>query len=240
MAITKSDIETLANATGKLPVYPTWTGTPGKAWTSKVNDPVNGEVYQSELVVNTGDQTIHMGNSSGSVIKIGTANYNELSNKPTIPQTTSELSNDSNFVNATYVDNAVITDFADLTDKTLDGAKEKVYSPGTTSGSISLDIADGTVQLFELNGDITISTHNMVLGQSMTLWLKQGSTNGYTITLTTGGSVRWFLDHDNGLAPSNAFVLESVDYSWTPIVITLIDNSGRTMVEVGKAKREAT
>lgn len=216
MAISKSDIEAIANTVGKLPVSPTWTGTAGKAWTSKVNDPVNGEVYQSELVVNTGDQTIHMGNSNGTVIKVGTSNYNELSNKP-----------------------ALVADFADLTDKTLDGAKEKVYAPGTTSGTLSLDIDDGTVQLFELIGDITITTHNMVLGQSMTLWLKQGTTNGYTITLTTGGSVRWFLDHNSGAAPSNAFVLESVDYSWTPIVITLIDNLGRTMVEVGKAKREA-
>jgi hypothetical protein len=61
--------------------------------------------------------------------------------------------------------------------------KEDVYSLGTTSGTITPDVANGNVQTITLDGNLTFSAFaNAEAGQSMTLII---DTNGTSRTLTS-------------------------------------------------------
>ena len=64
--------------------------------------------------------------------------------------------------------------------------KETVYTGGTTTGTITPDVANGNVQSITLSGNITFSAFgNPEAGQSMTLIVKQPSSGGpYTLTST--------------------------------------------------------
>jgi len=61
--------------------------------------------------------------------------------------------------------------------------KETIYSLGTTSGTITPDVANGNVQTITLNGNLTFNAFsNPEAGQSLTLII---DTNGTSRTLTT-------------------------------------------------------
>jgi hypothetical protein len=69
---------------------------------------------------------------------------------------------------------------------------ETVYTSGSTTGTITPDVANGTVQKITLTGSITFSAFaNPVAGQSMTLIITQSASGGLTLTSTmkfAGGS----------------------------------------------------
>ena len=60
---------------------------------------------------------------------------------------------------------------------------ETVYAIGSTSGTITPDFNNGSIQSLTLTGSITLnSLTNVVSGSSMTLVLTQGGTGSYTLT----------------------------------------------------------
>tara|TARA_E500000318_G_C3567156_1_gene216174 strand:- start:812 stop:2434 length:1623 start_codon:yes stop_codon:yes gene_type:complete len=63
---------------------------------------------------------------------------------------------------------------------------ETVYTSGTTTGTITPDVANGNVQSITLTGSITFSAFsNAAAGQSMTMIIRQPSSGGpYTLTST--------------------------------------------------------
>lgn len=66
----------------------------------------------------------------------------------------------------------------------LENYKETVYTSGTTTGTITPDVANGNVQSITLSGNITFNAFaNAEAGQSMTLIIKQPASGGpYTLT----------------------------------------------------------
>jgi hypothetical protein len=74
----------------------------------------------------------------------------------------------------------------EITDAQLDNYKEVIYTGGTTTGTITPDVANGNVQVITLSGNITFNAFsNAETGQSMTLIVKQPSSGGpYTLTTT--------------------------------------------------------
>jgi len=64
--------------------------------------------------------------------------------------------------------------------------KETIYTGGTTTGTITPDVANGNVQSITLSGSITLNAlGNPETGQSMTLIVKQPASGGpYTLTST--------------------------------------------------------
>jgi len=64
--------------------------------------------------------------------------------------------------------------------------KETIYTGGTTTGTITPDVANGNVQSITLSGNITLNAlGNPETGQSMTLIVKQPASGGpYTLTST--------------------------------------------------------
>jgi hypothetical protein len=70
--------------------------------------------------------------------------------------------------------------------------QETVYSIGSTSGTITPDFNNGSIQTMTLTGSITLnSLANIVAGRSMTLIITQGGSGSYTLTssmLFAGGS----------------------------------------------------
>lgn len=71
-------------------------------------------------------------------------------------------------------------------DVDLDNYKETIYVSGSTTGTITPDVANGNVQIITLSGNITFSAFaNAENGQSMTLIVKQPASGGpYTLTST--------------------------------------------------------
>lgn len=74
----------------------------------------------------------------------------------------------------------------EVSDIQLDNYKEVIYSGGTTTGTITPDVANGNVQTITLTGNITFNAFaNAETGQSMTVIIKQPSSGGpYTLTST--------------------------------------------------------
>jgi hypothetical protein len=68
----------------------------------------------------------------------------------------------------------------------LDDYKETIYTGGSTTGTITPDVANGNVQSITLTGSITLNAFaNAEAGQSMTMIIKQPSSGGpYTLTST--------------------------------------------------------
>lgn len=85
----------------------------------------------------------------------------------------------------TYAGRVTIDTYGRVTSATNDvtGYTEPVYSLGTTSGTITPNVANGNVQSITLNGNLTFSAFTSpVAGQSMTLII---NTNGTSRTLTS-------------------------------------------------------
>jgi len=88
-----------------------------------------------------------------------------------------------------------------VSDLQLDNYKEGIYTSGTTTGTITPDVANGNVQSITLTGNITLNAFaNPETGQSLTLIVKQPSSGGpYTLTSTikfAGGSNTLSTDAD--------------------------------------------
>tara|TARA_R100000734_G_C3317846_1_gene111330 strand:+ start:1551 stop:2399 length:849 start_codon:yes stop_codon:yes gene_type:complete len=110
--------------------------------------------------------------------------------------------------NGTNVSNLQIKDY-----------KETVHDLGTTSGTITPDVANGNVQTIELDGNLTFSAFaNAEAGQSMTLIV---DTNGTGRTLT---STMKFSGGTKTLSTTDTFDIISVFYDGTTYFASLSTN----------------
>lgn len=110
----------------------------------------------------------------------------------------------------------------EVSDVQLDNYKEVTYTGGTTTGTITPDVANGNVQVITLSGNITFNAFsNAETGQSMTLIVKQPSSGGpYTLTTTmkfAGGTKTLSTDAD-------AIDIISVFYDGTTYYASLATN----------------
>jgi hypothetical protein len=65
----------------------------------------------------------------------------------------------------------------------LNRFQETVYAIGSTSGTITPDFVNGSIQTMTLTGSITMNTlANAIAGRSMTLIVTQGGSGSYTLT----------------------------------------------------------
>jgi hypothetical protein len=72
-----------------------------------------------------------------------------------------------------------------LTNTNLKTFREVVYAIGTTGGTITPNIANGSIQTITLNANMTFSSiTNMAAGQSFTLIVRQDATGSRTLTST--------------------------------------------------------
>jgi len=93
---------------------------------------------------------------------------------------------------------------------TITGYKETVYSLGTTSGTITPNVANSNVQTITLNGNLTFSAFaSPVAGQSLTLIVNTGGTSR---TLT---STMKFAGGSKTLSTTNTTDIISVFYDGT-------------------------
>jgi hypothetical protein len=93
---------------------------------------------------------------------------------------------------------------------TITGYQETVYSLGTTSGTITPNVANGNVQTITLNGNLTFSAFGTpVAGQSLTLII---NTNGTGRTLT---STMKFSGGEKTLSTTSTTDIISVFYDGT-------------------------
>ena len=99
--------------------------------------------------------------------------------------------------------------------------KESVYTGGSTTGTITPDVANGNVQSITLTGNITFNAFaNAEAGQSMTLIIKQSATGGEELT-----SSMLFADGNNTLSTTaNAVDIMSVFYDGSTYYANLATN----------------
>jgi len=103
----------------------------------------------------------------------------------------------------------------------LEDYKETIYTGGSTTGTITPDVANGNVQSITLTGNITFNAFgNAEAGQSMTLIIKQSATGGETLTSTMK-----FAGGTNTLSTgANAIDILSVVYDGTNYYASLSTN----------------
>jgi len=107
-----------------------------------------------------------------------------------------------------------------LTNKTVEagtftnGYTEEVFSSTPTS-TITLDLANGSVQIITLGGNITYTFPTPVAGKSLTLIQKQDGTGSRTVTWPA--SVKW----PAGTAPTITSTASKAD----KFIFTAIDSS---------------
>ena len=85
--------------------------------------------------------------------------------------------------NANITGNLTVTTTSNVANTQLNRFQETVYSIGSTSGTITPDFVNGSIQTMTLTGSITMnSLANAVAGRSMTLIITQGGSGSYTLT----------------------------------------------------------
>jgi len=93
---------------------------------------------------------------------------------------------------------------------TLTGYKEAVFSLGTTSGTITPNVANGNVQTITLNGNLTLNAFTTpIAGQSLTLII---NTNGTGRTLA---STIKFANGDKTLSVTSTTDIITIFYDGT-------------------------
>ena len=107
----------------------------------------------------------------------------------------------------------------DIGDVELVNYKETVYSLGTTSGTITPDVANGNVQSITLSGNLTFSAFaNPEAGQSMTLII---DTNGASRTLT---STMKFSGGNSDISDTDTIDIMTVFYDGTNYYASIAQN----------------
>lgn len=111
---------------------------------------------------------------------------------------------------------------AEVFDLALVEYKEVIYTGGSTTGTITPDVANGNVQKITLSGNITFNAFaNAAAGQSMTLIITQPATGGpYTLTSTMS-----FAGGNNTLTATNdAIDIMTVFYDGTDYYASLAND----------------
>lgn len=82
-----------------------------------------------------------------------------------------------------------------LTNPTVTNYVETLYAPSANT-AFTVDLANGTVQLLESSGNLTITLPSAAAGKSVTIIVKYGGT--HTLTWAGGGTLKWA----GGVAPT--------------------------------------
>jgi hypothetical protein len=89
----------------------------------------------------------------------------------------------SNITSLGTLTSVTVSGDANVGNLKLNQFQETVYSIGTTSGTITPDFNNGSIQSMTLNGNVTINTlGNAIAGRSMTLIVNQDGTGNRTLT----------------------------------------------------------
>ena len=151
--------------------------------------PVNVTVSATSIVSNSAvREAISVSNLSG----FGNLTYDNGANSNGVIQYTGVSNSDirglfSNTAPITYNSSTGAIGLEQtLDDLTLKKYQETIVSNGNSSGNITLDLAQGTIQKYTLTGNITkITPSNLSTGGSATLILTQDSTGGHVIDTLT-------------------------------------------------------
>jgi hypothetical protein len=160
---------------------------------------------------------------SNNITNLGTINTHTIPGGTGTFALTSDITGISNVVEDTtpQLGGALDGQGNKVEDVELDNYKETIYTGGSTTGTITPDVANGNVQSITLTGSITFNAFaNAETGQSMTLIVKQSATGGETLTSTmkfAGGTKTL------STAP-NAIDIISVVYDGTTYYASLATN----------------
>jgi len=118
-----------------------------------------------------------------------------------------------------YISDGIDVAGNEVKDLQLEDYKETVYTGGSTTGTITPDVANGNVQKISLTGNITFNAFaNAEAGQSMTLII---DTNGTGRTLT---STMLFAGGTSTLSTTDTVDIMSVFYDGTTYYASLSTN----------------
>jgi hypothetical protein len=127
------------------------------------------------------DGSLTASDISGLAAVATSGSYTDLTNEPTAPSGTIVGTTDTQ----TLTNKTLTTPV--LTNPTVTNYVETAYS-ANSSTAITLDLANGTVQIITLTGNATVTMPTATAGKSFILLLKQDGTGSRTITWST---VKW-------------------------------------------------
>lgn len=114
--------------------------------------------------------------SAGNPLADGSLTASDISGLPTFPSGTIVGTTDGQTLTNKTLTNPTVTNYV-----------ETAYS-ANSSTAITLDLANGTVQIITLTGNATVTMPTATAGKSFILLLKQDATGSRTITWST---VKW-------------------------------------------------
>ena len=148
--------------------------------------PTSGNLVAGELALNTLDEKLYFKNSTGTV-KLLASN---AATTQVYPGAGVAVSTGTAWTTSKATPTGVIvgdTDTQTLTNKTIEagtftnGYTEEVFT-GNSSTAITLDLANGTVQIITLTGNCVYTFPTPVAGKSFTLIHLQDATGSRTVT----------------------------------------------------------
>jgi hypothetical protein len=174
----------------------------------------NGTVTALTTTNLTATSTVQGALGSFTTMAATTANATTV-NGTTVNATTLNATGTSTLatMSATNVTSMVSTGTANFTSGNvgLGAYQEKIYSYGTTSGTISVNYNNGTVFNLTLNGDIILNSanfSNFIPGRSITMVITQDGTGGRIIGSTDlkyAGSVNTLSTPPNSIDVMNIY-----------------------------------
>ena len=142
------------------------------------SDDISGKTNQSDFTAHTANTTVHVTASEKSTWNAKSdfsGDYNDLSNKPTIPSKTSDLTNDSDFATSGYVQSVT----SDMATKTWVGQQGYLTQHQDISGKLDVSVFES------YSGTVNTELSNKL---DATAYTPTDLSNYYTKSETSGSS----------------------------------------------------
>ena len=172
---------------GSIPpqFYKRYNGTPASPTGVATGDQILNQYYQ--VYGDSGNTNLGLGGilaRVGNVYSPGNISFNYQIYSSGNPADKIDIDFATINLNGNVTANNISTSGnANIGNLQLNRFQETVYSIGSTSGSITPDFNNGSIQSMTLTGSITMNTlANASAGRSMTLIVTQGGTGSYTLT----------------------------------------------------------